>query len=489
VDNLPGGWIRCDLGSLIDVSTGKLDANAASEDGEYPFFTCSETVSKIDYYAFDAEAVLLAGNGGFGLKWYRGKFNAYQRTYVLEPVGVDGRFLYRQVQWLLPSITSGNRGSTIRYIRIGDITGCASVLPPLLEQHRIVAKLEALTEKSRRAKEALDAIPPLLERFRQSVLASAFRGDLTAEWRAKNPDVEPADKLLQRIRTERRRRWEEAELARMQAKGKTPGDDRWKEKYEEPEPVDTEGLPELPEGWAWAKWQEIGSCQNGRAYPSGEYANEGARLLRPGNLHVSGQVTWTDANTKHMPETWATEYPEHVVGGNELVMNLTAQSLKDEFLGRVCLTRDGERCLLNQRIGRLTPVGISSRFCLWLFKSPAFRKYVDGLNKGSLIQHMFTSQVDVFTIPVPPAAEQQEIVRQIDGMLMRSASVEGMTREARETANTIDSSILAKAFRGDLVPQDPSDEPASVLLDRIRQERASASATATKKDKKAPKRR
>jgi type I restriction enzyme, S subunit len=77
-------------------------------------------------------------------------------------------------------------------------------LPPLAEQQRIVAKIEALQERSRRAREALSEVGPLLEQFRQSVLATAFRGDLTADWRATHPDVEPASELLQRIRTKRR---------------------------------------------------------------------------------------------------------------------------------------------------------------------------------------------------------------------------------------------------------------------------------------------
>ena len=122
----------------------------------------------------------------------------------------------------------------------------------LPEQRRIVAKIEALQERSRKARAALEAIPPLLEQFRQSVLAAAFRGDLTADWRAQHPDVEPASVLLDRIRAERRRRWEEAELAKMQAKGKMPKDEKWKERYKEPEPVDQTELPELPEGWWWA---------------------------------------------------------------------------------------------------------------------------------------------------------------------------------------------------------------------------------------------
>src|SRR6185503_10682565 len=122
---------------------------------------------------------------------------------------------------------------------------------------RIVTKLEALQARSRRAREALDAVPPLLEKLRQSILAAAFRGDLTKDWRSKHEDVEPASELLKRIRIERRKKWEEAELAKMKAKGKAPTDDKWKAKYKEPEPVDATGLPELPEGWCWASVDDV----------------------------------------------------------------------------------------------------------------------------------------------------------------------------------------------------------------------------------------
>jgi type I restriction enzyme S subunit len=84
-------------------------------------------------------------------------------------------------------------------------------MPPLNEQRRIAEKIEALTARSRKARTALDEIPALLDQFRQSVLAAAFRGDLTADWRAQNPNVEPSEVLLERIRTERRDRWEENE--------------------------------------------------------------------------------------------------------------------------------------------------------------------------------------------------------------------------------------------------------------------------------------
>jgi type I restriction enzyme S subunit len=142
-------------------------------------------------------------------------------------------------------------------INLGEMRALQVPLPPLTEQRRIVRKLTDLQERGRRAREALDSIPPLLEKLRQSILAAAFRGDLTRDWRAKHPDVEPASELLKRIRAERRKKWEDAELAKMVAKGKPPKDDRWKARYEEPKPVDPAGLPVLPEGWCWASADEL----------------------------------------------------------------------------------------------------------------------------------------------------------------------------------------------------------------------------------------
>jgi type I restriction enzyme S subunit len=344
-----------------------------------------------------------------------------------------------------------SKGVGIHHLSSKGLAAWTIGVPSVQEQHRIVNKLDALFERSRRAKTALDAVPPLLDKLRQSVLAAAFRGDLTADWRAKNPDVEPASKLLERIRVERRQRWEQAELEKMRAKGKEPKGDKWKEKYKEPVPVDTTGLPELPEGWVWASWAEVGFCQNGRAFPSKHYASQGTRLLRPGNLHVSGRVEWTTDNTRRMPDSWARKYADYVVGGNELLMNLTAQSLKDEFLGRVCITSPPELCLLNQRIARLTPVLLLPRFCLYWMKSPPFRSFVDSLNTGSLIQHMFTSQVYEHVMPIAPLQEQNELVGYIDRALDVVCRLAKLVEGQADALETLQRSVLGAAFRGDLV--------------------------------------
>jgi type I restriction enzyme S subunit len=113
---------KVELGNFFPVITGKKDANASSENGKYPFFTCSKTISKIDDYVFDTSAILLAGNGDFNVKFYRGRFDAYQRTYVLIPNNPEYLgFLYWAISYNLPRITANYRGSVIKFITKGNI--------------------------------------------------------------------------------------------------------------------------------------------------------------------------------------------------------------------------------------------------------------------------------------------------------------------------------------------------------------------------------
>ncbi|WP_319024758.1 restriction endonuclease subunit S [Microbulbifer hainanensis] len=179
----PQSWQRATLGELVNLSTGKLDANAAVDRGRFPFFTCAEAISRIDNYAFDTDAVLLAGNGSFSVKRYSGKFNAYQRTYVIEPIQISLNFLYWLTRGHISLITQGERGSTIPYIRKGDITGVELSLPPLAEQKIIADKLDTLLAQVENTKARLECIPQILKRFRQSVLTVAISGELTKDWR------------------------------------------------------------------------------------------------------------------------------------------------------------------------------------------------------------------------------------------------------------------------------------------------------------------
>jgi type I restriction enzyme S subunit len=135
------GWIETNLGKYIHINTGKLDVNAASEFGEYPFFTCSRETYRIDEAAFEGESVLVAGNGDLNVKYFDGKFNAYQRTYVLNSVDrkiLDNRFLFLYMQTYIEYLRSETRGTVIQYLKKGQFTDAKIKLPPLQEQKRIV---------------------------------------------------------------------------------------------------------------------------------------------------------------------------------------------------------------------------------------------------------------------------------------------------------------------------------------------------------------
>ena len=127
---IPTGWKVKELGDFFPVKTGKKDANVASKKGKYPFFSCAQTILHTNEYSFDNTALLLAGNGDFNLKWYRGKFEAYQRTYVLIPFNSDDLpFLYYSMQFFLDKITLGSRGSVIKFITKGMIEKYQIVIP------------------------------------------------------------------------------------------------------------------------------------------------------------------------------------------------------------------------------------------------------------------------------------------------------------------------------------------------------------------------
>lgn len=172
------------LETLIDIKTGKLDANAATEHGKYPFFTCSRDVFAIDTYAFDGEAILLAGNnavGDFNVKHYKGKFNAYQRTYVIT-VNTEEKILYRYLYFqMLKALKVFNEksvGAGTKFLKIGMIKDLKIALPSLQEQQVIVSKLDALSSQSKQLESIYQQKLNHLAELKQSLLQKAFRGEL-----------------------------------------------------------------------------------------------------------------------------------------------------------------------------------------------------------------------------------------------------------------------------------------------------------------------
>ena len=139
--------MKVKLGELTKIRTGKLDANAASEDGTYPFFTCSKEPLRISTYSYNCECVLVAGNGDLNAKYYNGKFDAYQRSYIIESNG-DGRlhlpYLYHFMTRYIQELRKLSIGGVIKYIKLGNLTDAEISLPSVKEQKDACEKLKKI---------------------------------------------------------------------------------------------------------------------------------------------------------------------------------------------------------------------------------------------------------------------------------------------------------------------------------------------------------
>ncbi len=170
MDGVPEGWMKVCLKDICETKTGKKDANFGCDDGAYPFFTCAQAPIKAPSYSFDCSAVILAGNGDFNVKLYRGKFEAYQRTYVLSPANTEYLFLlYNAVSRNMNVLTKGASGSTIKFLTKGMIDSIELLIPSsqLLTTYNqnseaLQKSIEALHRKVALAVEARDRLLPKL---------------------------------------------------------------------------------------------------------------------------------------------------------------------------------------------------------------------------------------------------------------------------------------------------------------------------------------
>jgi type I restriction enzyme S subunit len=341
----------------------------------------------------------------------------------------------------------------------------ACPLPPLNEQRRIVEKIEALTARSRKARAALDDIPALLDQFRQSVLAAAFRGDLTADWRTQNPDVEPAKALLERIRVERRKQWEESEREKMEAKGRLPKDNKWREKYKNPIAPQLESLRQLPETWAWATLDQVMKKIVDGTHHTPTYTETGIPFLsvkdiREGRLYFDNCKYISEKEHACLIERC---HPQE----NDLLIT------KSGTIGRCAVIRAETPFSLFVSVALLKPVSVE---ILTDFISVIFQAWLQTINvqnyvTGSAIKNFHIIDFRKLPLPIPPIEEQKQIIRQVQVFQACIENIKLQNQEIEATVDNLDRSILAKAFRGELVPQDPTDEPAAVLLERIRAER------------------
>ncbi|ACZ39516.1 restriction endonuclease subunit S [Sphaerobacter thermophilus] len=397
---------------------------------------------------------------------------------------VHSPYLYHLLRHAIDLLKQSSHlhGSTMKHINRGPFLSFQVPLAPLAEQRRIVAEIEKHFTRLDAAVAALERARANLKRYRAAVLKAACEGRLVpteAELaRAEGRDYETGEQLLQRILQERRAKWEAEELAKLRAKGKEPKDDRWKARYKEPAAPDTSDLPELPEGWVWARLDQLlGSLRNGISKkPDSESGTPILRInaVRPLSVNME-EIRYLSGSVD--------QYADYVLCQGDLLF--TRYNGSPELVGVCGAVRAVDRKVVYP--DKLIRARLASHLCLSSFVQIVLNV---GLSREFIARRIRTtagqsgvsgSDIRSVPLPLPPLAEQRRIVAEVERRLSVVEELERQIEANLKRAERLRQAILKRAFAGKLVPQDPNDEPASVLLERIRAERAAAAAAEPKR--------
>jgi type I restriction enzyme S subunit len=306
-------------------------------------------------------------------------------------------------------------------------------------------------------------------------LKSAVEGKLTEQWRAKHPAKEPASALLARILLERRLKWEADQLAKFAAAKKEPPKN-WRDKYVEPTPPIATGLPELPADWTWASVQQVGSVQLGRQRAPQHHSGEHMRpYLRVANV-FEDRIDTTDVMEMNFTPD---EYETYRLGSGDILLN-EGQSM--ELVGRPAIYRDEVpgACFTNTLVRFRVYDNVDTDYALRVFlaylKNGRFQKIATITVN---IAHLGAGRFAEIEFPLPPIEEQAAIIQEVDRHFSQIDAAEKQIEHGLLRAARLRQSILKRAFEGKLVPQDPKDEPASALLERLRASRTHDEANGT----------
>jgi type I restriction enzyme S subunit len=336
----------------------------------------------------------------------------FQNTLIrVQPQGCTSEFLHSYFLFsaLTERFVSKTQGVNIYHIGKDGLANFPIPVPPADEQRRIVAKIDSLSGKSKRAHDHLEHIPRLVEKYRQAILKAAFRGDLTGDRNGFD-------------------RCSLGTLASLVTKGASP------------------------------RWQGF------------EYVDDGILFIRSQNVGW-GKLILEDR--AYLPPEFETKHRRSMVRANDVLLNIVGASIGRAAVATPAL--EGANCNQAVAIIRLLETNPASKFvCHWLLSAEAQSAIASGTVDFARANFSL-GDIRNLQLPWPPAEKRDEIVRRIDGAFAWIDRLAAEATNARSLIDHLDKAVLDKAFRGELVPQDPSDEPASVLLERIKAGRATAS--------------
>lgn len=466
----PAGWTTCRLGELLPLSYGKaLRKDRRNPQGDVPVYGSSGVVGSHDEALTSGEALIVGRKGNAGAVYFSDRpCWPIDTAYFAEPTtGLSSRFWYHYLTHL--RLGELDQSTAIPSLNRDIYGALVAPVPPANEQLRIASKIDELFSQIDAGEANLRRVQALVKTYRQSVLKAAVTGDLTRDWRDKNRGKgETGETLLKRILAARRQAWEDAELAKLRAKGKAPKDDKWKAKYKEPAAPDTSGLPDLPEDWVWATIDQVSSMVTSgsrdwkRFYGKGKDVFILAQNIRPMNLDLS------HVQLVGPPEGDRDALRSEVAQDDILVTIVGANT------GDVCrVPGEIRRHYVCQSVALVRPV-IRELSVIWeLFLAAQeggqrqFQKFIYGAGRP----HLSFDQLKETCVPIPFWNEVGPIIEAVAKSSAEIGKIGEAISKASRQKEILRQSILTSAFAGSLVPQHPGDEPAAELFKRVAVER------------------
>jgi type I restriction enzyme, S subunit len=494
---LPAGWLWTTVGEIADVFRGaspRPKGDPRYFGGTIPWIMISDVTRQQGKYLYSTRDGVTEAGAALSRRLPPGSLILSNSGTICVPkiLKVEGcihdgfvafidldkavelDFAYWWFEYVRPKMIEENRqGMTQVNLNTEIVREIHFPLAPRKHQGVVVQKVEKLLTNLDAATAALKRVQANLKRHRASVLKAACEGRLVpteAELaRKEGRDYEPADKLLQRMLRERRARWEADTIAKMQGSGKAPKDDRWKQKYKEPVAPDTTNLPPLPKGWCWANAEQITTLVTDGEHITPERTASGVYLLSARNVR-DGELSLDDVDYISA-ETFAQLSIRLRIVAGDVLLSCSGS------VGRSCVVPEDVSFSLVRSVAVLKPLVVHPQYLSFALRSRFVQDQIRSKSSQTAQSNIFQAQIKSLILPLPPLCEQARIVATCANFLNETVRCEGEVRRSIMRASRLRQAVLKHAFEGELVSPDPTDEPASALLERIRAERAASPST------------